>query len=336
MAESEEGVVKQNYWIVGVVLVSLLAACSSEFRTCYTTRTCAPQGGSKGDAGSAGEAGADGGEGGSADGGGTMVAGAAGEMNGEGGTAGSAIAEGGAGGEGGTTTEDSRCGNGKIDHGETCDDGPNNGPGKACNAQCVRNICGDGDKGPGETCDDGANNRLGLLKCAPDCSRIINIKHVIFSPKSLPGTKLTPNPVAAADSTCPEGYKALFAYGTSRRATTAPFKSQDSIDWVLKPYTYYYIGAEKPVWLTDSVALLGVRNGQFSLFENTVDGTIAFVTTGLNTDYTTLESYNCRGWTSDEANTTRMGGFAGELGAEFIFKDIVPCGDESWFYCVEQ
>jgi cysteine-rich repeat protein len=39
---------------------------------------------------------------------------------------------------------------------EQCDDGPgNNGPGKACNADCQSNVCGDGDVGPGEACDDG-------------------------------------------------------------------------------------------------------------------------------------------------------------------------------------
>ncbi|MEZ4452770.1 MAG: hypothetical protein R3B09_25135 [Nannocystaceae bacterium] len=50
------------------------------------------------------------------------------------------------------------CGNGVIDPGEECDDGPANGPGEACKANCVADACGDGDKGPNEECDEGAMN----------------------------------------------------------------------------------------------------------------------------------------------------------------------------------
>lgn len=55
--------------------------------------------------------------------------------------------------------EDIRCGNGKPDPLEECDDGlENNGPGQFCNSQCKKNICGDGDKSPDEQCDDGNND----------------------------------------------------------------------------------------------------------------------------------------------------------------------------------
>ncbi|MBL9102611.1 MAG: hypothetical protein JNL82_16820 [Myxococcales bacterium] len=47
------------------------------------------------------------------------------------------------------------CGDGVVGPREACDDGAENGPGKACNADCLLNVCGDGDKGPGEACDDG-------------------------------------------------------------------------------------------------------------------------------------------------------------------------------------
>ncbi|MCY1010507.1 DUF4215 domain-containing protein [Nannocystis pusilla] len=48
------------------------------------------------------------------------------------------------------------CGDGIVWTGEEqCDNGPDNGPGKACNAMCEASACGDGDVGPGETCDDG-------------------------------------------------------------------------------------------------------------------------------------------------------------------------------------
>lgn len=48
------------------------------------------------------------------------------------------------------------CGDGIVWTGEEqCDNGPDNGPGKACSAMCEASACGDGDIGPGETCDDG-------------------------------------------------------------------------------------------------------------------------------------------------------------------------------------
>ena len=50
------------------------------------------------------------------------------------------------------------CGNGVLDPGEECDNGPANGPGEACKANCVADVCGDGDKGPEEECDEGPDN----------------------------------------------------------------------------------------------------------------------------------------------------------------------------------
>ncbi|MCY1072565.1 DUF4215 domain-containing protein [Nannocystis sp. RBIL2] len=48
------------------------------------------------------------------------------------------------------------CGDGIVWTGEEqCDNGPDNGLGKACNAMCEASTCGDSDVGPGETCDDG-------------------------------------------------------------------------------------------------------------------------------------------------------------------------------------
>jgi cysteine-rich repeat protein len=53
------------------------------------------------------------------------------------------------------TTAGPGCGDGAVDEGEECDNGAENGPGKACNAECKTNVCGDSDIGPGEQCDDG-------------------------------------------------------------------------------------------------------------------------------------------------------------------------------------
>jgi hypothetical protein len=334
------------------------AACSSKFSSCHEHRNCpkTPQpeagaggdesGGSSGGAGRpivdasvSGRAGADGTPAEAGAGGTDEVAGmsSGGTGNGNGGVAGDVYADGGSadGGEPGAP----RCGDGNIGQDEKCDDGANNGAGKACNAQCQPNVCGDGDKGPREGCDNGTENGFELLRCAPDCSRIIEIKHFILAPKELPNSNLQPNPVATADATCPVGYKALFAHGTTRRATTTPFKAQNSIDWVIRPYTYYYNDRESPLWLTDSVPLLGVRNGKFTALENRTSAFIALTVTGLNPDYTTLGINNCQGWSSIQNGEVRPYGLPPNTDAGFMYSldDARPCGtDLVYFYCVEQ
>ena len=52
------------------------------------------------------------------------------------------------------------CGDGSLDPGEECDDGPKNGDDAACTASCTYAACGDGlvCTGCGEECDDGAAN----------------------------------------------------------------------------------------------------------------------------------------------------------------------------------
>ena len=50
------------------------------------------------------------------------------------------------------------CGDGQLGLGETCDLGPDNGPGSACRSNCQINVCGDYELGPEEECDDGPNN----------------------------------------------------------------------------------------------------------------------------------------------------------------------------------
>jgi cysteine-rich repeat protein len=63
------------------------------------------------------------------------------------------------------------CGNGIIEQGETCDDGPpasNNGLNKSCNASCHRNTCGDGEVLTGiEQCDSGGED---ASACDADCT----------------------------------------------------------------------------------------------------------------------------------------------------------------------
>ena len=68
-----------------------------------------------------------------------------------------------------TTSAEPTCGDGQIDPGETCDDGANNGPGKACSATCQAAACGDGEVGPGEECDDGVDNG-DMKSCTSGCT----------------------------------------------------------------------------------------------------------------------------------------------------------------------
>jgi len=57
-----------------------------------------------------------------------------------------------------TTGIPASCGDGKVDPGEQCDDGPNNGPDQPCYANCTTNNCGDGVTELPEECDLGAMN----------------------------------------------------------------------------------------------------------------------------------------------------------------------------------
>ncbi len=61
------------------------------------------------------------------------------------------------------------CGDGHVDAGEACDDGPNNGPSKACTPLCQVNVCGDGyPLARAEACDDG--NQDDGDGCHDDCT----------------------------------------------------------------------------------------------------------------------------------------------------------------------
>lgn len=60
---------------------------------------------------------------------------------------------------------------------------------------------------------------------------------------------------------CEPGYLAMFAYPGLREAALANFDASQSIDWVLAPYTAYVRPDGTLIWITDSVPLLGVRDG---------------------------------------------------------------------------
>lgn len=248
--------------------------------------------------------------------------------SGQGGTSGE-------GGDSGAGNNDPLCGNGVLDAGEACDDGKNNGPGRSCNASCRKNACGDGDKGPAEGCDDGDANGLALLACAPDCSRIIERKHIIVS-SEVQNETLQPNPVARADAQCPDGFKALFGYADVRRATTTAFANRNAIDWVLQPYTYYVNNTENLIWLTREVPLLGVDGGTFVGLVNPISAATNAIVSNLNPDGTLLLTDNCDGWSGADTHYSKHVGLPPLLDAGFLDYDLFPCGYSVNFYCVEQ
>lgn len=238
----------------------------------------------------------------------------------------------GTGGAGGGAS----CGDGKTQPPEECDNGAGNGPQKACKAGCTLNVCGDGDVGPDENCDEGAENGLGLLKCAPDCSRTIVKKKIVVSQQQ-PDGNFGPNPVVLADSLCPQNYKALFVFGDARRATTSANEVKNPIDWVVAPYTYYYNAESNPIWLTDAVALLGIRHGAFIGIENPVSGVTEWSLTGLAADWTSLGKNNCGGWSSINTGPNKSVGWFFATDILFIVNgDLSSCASPGRFYCVEQ
>jgi hypothetical protein len=64
------------------------------------------------------------------------------------------------------------CGDGELQTGEECDEGPNNADDGACTSACKAATCGDGHVWAGmEACDDGVNDG-GYGGCTPDCAAL--------------------------------------------------------------------------------------------------------------------------------------------------------------------
>ena len=70
---------------------------------------------------------------------------------------------------GSTTSPAAICGNGALEPGEPCDDGPLNGDYAACKEDCTPASCGDKLVAPEEECDDGNADETDA--CLSDCTR---------------------------------------------------------------------------------------------------------------------------------------------------------------------
>jgi hypothetical protein len=115
---------------------------------------------------------------------------------------------------------------------------------------------------------------------------------------------------------------------------------------VLQPYTAYVRSDGDRIWLTDDVPLLGVRDGAPEPLDAPITdcpppNTISlseFVITGMNTDWTTLASDTCEGWTSESPNDDIRLGRACSVETYLYEPAVVSDCDGPFFavYCVEQ
>ena len=332
---------KLKAWLILAAITASSApitACSSEFRSCITTRTCPPAAG--GDPGDAGEGGAPSGDSGASHG---HFGGSGGrEANGNAGHGGGAVGIGGkeAGGGG------APCGNGRIDLGEQCDLGAANKPNAygpdLCTSQCkAAPYCGDGVRQAAEVCDRGTSASTDLGACNPECTGFYEKKWIKATPDN---TRYSTNlgGIAGADAKCHtwfgDGYKALLV-GATRRATVTPFRGDFQLDWVIAKYRHYYNLQNELIWRTDAVALLGVRDGKRqNAYANVYPASGSYPWSGYAADWTTYDDRvsattyqgTCDSWTSD---TSGWG--------SFVAPDLSPsaselCGASSFILCVEQ
>ena len=194
--------------------------------------------------------------------------------------------------------------------------------------------CGDGVTNGSEICDGGRSGSTELGACNPECTGYYEKKFgrltVNYYLTDLGG-------IDGADAKCQmefgSGWKALLV-GGARRATRTPFVG-DGQDWVIKKYTHYYNLQNELVWQTDSIPLLGVRNGaRVSLNATFFDDVGAYPWAGWAADWTTIpdagSAGTCNGWTS---NTV---GWASFVRADLSTSASETCGSGGYILCVQQ
>lgn len=148
---------------------------------------------------------------------------------------------------------------------------------------------------------------------------------------------------ARCESAGLEGFKAMFADGTNRRASTSPYAGDGQIDWVLRPWTRYLRDDGELVWITDETALLGVRDGAPQpLLVPIVEQSGSRAPTGLQGNWVTELNSDCNNWTTNSTGASQFMGLADELNSADFLAGITPaispgnCGTSVPVYCVEQ
>jgi hypothetical protein len=202
-------------------------------------------------------------------------------------------------------------------------------------------VCGNGMVEGEEVCDDGPMPELMPGACAPDCSKVIDVKHAVLG-NWIVSTNFGNNPVAYADSTCPIGYNAMFAYGNLRVATTGAWQTVDAVDWPIQRYTAYVNNQDELLWVTDDTRMLAIRDGQkqsplnplYTCDPICIDQRMV---NGMADDGTTAVSDNCNGWTSTDGNLNFS---VGEFFGFDLNDSLVACAADTAgsqrFLCIEQ
>lgn len=257
-----------------------------------------------------------------------------------------------------TTDTGPVCGNEVTEDPEECDNGMNNGPGKACNADCKLNVCGDSDKGPNEDCDDGSENGPGKA-CNDDCK--LNVcgdgdkgpnedcdgdegciadscmwdKRIVFvtSKTFKPGADIDMqfNSINSADAKCQAAATGKFP-GTFR-AWLSGGTNNPAKDW-----TDLNNFAGKFVLPNSTIVATGWNNGALSLYEpikideNNKDVGNVSVWTGTDEQGTATTS-NCNVWLQGNGNGTT--GLTSKSDSGWTNASEQPCGDSRHLYCFQ-
>jgi hypothetical protein len=324
-----------------------LSGCGTEF-TCADDATCAAPNTPDGSAGTGGRGGTAGTSGGS-----SGTAGSAGSSGGSAGSSGGSA--GSSGSAGGSSTDAAMDGHDAADSGadaepDSCTPGSEGcacTPARGCNTglvcrgtTCAKTVCGDARVEGTEFCDDGENLGAKLGDCAPDCTATVVQKKILMSAQPIRVDLASVGPVlTTVDAYCPNGYKALFAFGSARVATVTPNVGNGQVNWVLRPWTRYVNATGSPVWLTNKSALLGVAGGTFRGLTNPIAPSAASLTaTGMAVDWTTLSSLRtCSNWTMTTGDLDI--GDAQRTNLEFLnTQSLYPCSAAGIYhvYCVEQ
>ncbi len=146
------------------------------------------------------------------------------------------------------------CGDGKIDDGETCDDGEANSDTGKCTTNCTLTNCGDGTvQSPNgedimEECDDGAENNGPDKKCTAECKKTTCGDNEIQSPNGNDeNEECDDGPMNGPENFCNANCeRARYAFVSDERfngnlggRTGASEKCQDMADEAMLPGTYH-------------------------------------------------------------------------------------------------
>jgi len=270
--------------------------------------------------------------------GGEAVSGTAGEGGG-----GGSVRDGGPGedalADAGAEVAQAVCGDGMVTPPEECDLGAaaNTGAYGACTKDCkLAPRCGD-DKvnDVSEVCDEGANNGFAVGGCNPACSGLVTVKRILATSMYMFAGAL--GGVEDAEIICRtefgSQFRSMLVDGKTRIASRTPYKGDGQLDWVLNPYTRYVNSSGDLIWTTDSVALLGVRDGKSASLVGPIrPGGYALAWAGVEADWTSSAA-NCEQWQSEMRDSH---GNAIRLESQTLTFEPATCDLQLSLVCVER